>query len=168
MAWASSSGWSWYAACEPGVTTTSAPIRVASRRYRDHRRPSRSTTPAPLGASRTLLATAADAIASVQADVVVESSGSHQDWRVNVLGDQCCCLLRSGAGPAAVDVGFRPHGQAATAVGEREDQDRGEAEVARAASRPKRRLPTEHGTYALREVVESWLEHGLTGRMTTP
>jgi len=42
---------------------------------------------------------------------------------------------------AAVDGGRRcriqPHGQAATAVGDRKDQDRGEAEVARFASRPK-------------------------------
>jgi hypothetical protein len=77
MAWASSSGWSWYAACEPGVTTTSAPIRVASRRDRDHRRPSRSTTPVPSAPRGPCWPTAADAIASVQADVVVESSGSH-------------------------------------------------------------------------------------------
>ena len=29
-------------------------------------------------------------------------------------------------------------------------------------------LPAEHRTYTVRDAVESWLEHGLTGRMTTP
>jgi hypothetical protein len=58
---------------------------------------------------------------------------------------------------------IQPHGQAATAVGEWEDQDRGEAKVARDARDQSDGL-TERQTYTEREAVESWLEHGLTGR----
>jgi hypothetical protein len=64
-----------------------------------------------LGASRTLLATAADAIASVQADVVVESSGSHRGLASQRSRRSVLLPPPVGCGPAAVDVGFRPHGQ---------------------------------------------------------
>jgi bifunctional DNA-binding transcriptional regulator/antitoxin component of YhaV-PrlF toxin-antitoxin module len=62
---------------------------------------------------------------------------------------------------------IQPHGHAATAVGEREDQDRGEAKLLALRRDETDGLAVEHRTYTVRDAVESWLEHGLTGRMTT-
>jgi hypothetical protein len=49
-------------------------------------------------------------------------------------------------------------------VGEREDQDRGEAKLLALRRDQTDGLPAEHRTYTVRDAIESWLEHGLTGR----
>ena len=78
----------------------------AGRRRRDHRRrPARSAageSPAQLGATRTLLGTEVDEIAAVQADVVVDSSGSHRGLASAIRG--------AARGGRVVMVGLLPSG----------------------------------------------------------
>jgi hypothetical protein len=52
-----------------------------------------------------------------------------------------------------------PQGQ-----GQRPDQDGGEGEAPAAAPRPRRRTRARLSSYTVRDAVESWLAHGLTGR----
>jgi len=65
---------------------------------------------------------------------------------------------------AAVDVGFSPTGkrQRQWVTGKTKTEAKQKLLALRRDQSDV--LPTEHRTYTVREAVESWLEHGLTGR----
>ena len=64
----------------------------------------------------------------------------------------------------AVDVGFSPTGKRQRRWVSGRTKTEAKQKLLALRRDQSDGLPTEHRTYAVREAVESWLEHGLTGR----
>jgi hypothetical protein len=65
---------------------------------------------------------------------------------------------------AAVDVGFDPEGKRRRRWVSGRTKTEAKQKLLALRRDQSDGLPTEHRTYTVREAVESWLEHGLTGR----
>ena len=65
---------------------------------------------------------------------------------------------------AAVDVGFSPTGKRQRRWVSGKTKTEAKQKLLALRRDQSDGLPTEHRTYTVREAVESWLEHGLTGR----
>jgi hypothetical protein len=65
---------------------------------------------------------------------------------------------------AAVDVGFSPTGKRQRQWVTGKTKTEAKQKLLALRRDQSDGLPTEHRTYTVREAVESWLEHGLTGR----
>ncbi len=65
---------------------------------------------------------------------------------------------------AAVDVGFSPTGKRQRRWVSGKTKTEAKQKLLAMRRDQSDGLPTEHRTYTVREAVESWLEHGLTGR----
>jgi hypothetical protein len=69
---------------------------------------------------------------------------------------------------AAVDVGFSPTGTRQRLWVSGKTKTEAKQKLLALRRDQTDGLAVEHRTYTIRDAVESWLEHGLTGRMTTP
>ena len=68
---------------------------------------------------------------------------------------------------ATVYVGYSPDGKRRKVRVSARTKNGGEGEAPAAAPRPRRRARARWQTYTVRDAVESWLAHGLTGRQVS-